>query len=460
MEVMFLYDTSKRSFIMRRVLFTLSVIYGAGVLFLSCATTNRYVAVDSAVSSGSYAQAASVAVSEKDKIYDKKSAILYYLDSGMLNHYAGKYDESISLLQDGEQGIQDAFTKSVTQTAASYLVNDNTLDYAGEDYEDVYVNVFNALNYYHKGDVEGALVEVRRMNEKLEYLTTKYGIMGQKLQEEAAREGGEAQAPEFQISKFANSALGRYLGMLFYRGTGGEDDARIDRDLLKAAYANAPEIYNFPLPTSVDQELVVSGGKARLNVIGFGGLSPVKQENVTRIPIDLQGTYIKIALPELQYRPSQITRIEVVIDGGGVFNLEKLEDMEAVARETFKSKIGLLTTKTVLRATIKAVTAKASSDIGSSMADSDNSNVALVGNILRLVGVVGKVSNELTEQADLRASRYFPGAAYVGGITLEPGVYSFTVNYYGNRGLLESVKKQNVRIDANRLNLVEVVCLR
>jgi hypothetical protein len=441
----------------------LTAIYGTIVLFFSCATTDKYVSVDSAVSSGSYAHAASVVESEKNKIYDNKSAILYYLDGGMLNHYAEKYDESISLLQDGELGIQDAYTKSITQTAASFLVNDNTLDYAGEDYEDIYINVFNALNYYHKSDIDGALVEIRRMNEKLEYLTTKYAVMSQKLQEEAAKEGGNAaaQSSEFQISKFANSALGRYLGMLFYRGTGGADDARIDRDWLKAAYVNAPEIYNFSLPASVDQELDIPSGKARLNVIGFGGLSPIKQENVTRIPIGLDlGEYIKISLPELQYRPSRITRIEVVLDNGESFYLEKLENMEAVARETFKSKIGLLTLKTTLRATVKAVSAKASSDIGASMADSDNSNIAMAGTILKLVGAIGKVSNELSEQADLRASRYFPGTAYVGGVTLEPGVYSFTVNYYGDGGLLESVRKQNVRIDAGRLNMAEAVCLK
>ncbi|MDR0644393.1 MAG: hypothetical protein LBG05_05685 [Treponema sp.] len=448
---------------MKHIIFTAAVLYSAAVLFFSCATADAYVPIDSAVSSGAYGNAAAAVESEKNTLYGKNSAILYYLDGGMLHHYAESYDESIRLLQDGEQAIQDAYTKSVTQTAASLFINDTTLDYAGEDYEDIYINAFNALNYYHMGDIDGALVEVRRMNEKLEYLTTKYAAMKQKLQEEAEKEsGGSAvQSPEFQVSKFANSALGRYLSMLFYRGTGGADDARIDREWLQAAYANAPEIYNFPLPASVDQELNIPSGKARLNVIGFGGLSPIKRENIIRIPIGIGlGEYIKIALPELQYRPSQITRIAVVLDGGETFNLEKIENMEAVSRETFQSKIGLLTFKTTLRATVKAVSAKAASDIGKNMADSDDSNVAMVGNILKLVGAIGKVTNELSEQADLRASRYFPGNAYVGGITLEPGTYSFTINYYGNNGLLESIRKQDVKVDARRLNLTEVVCLK
>ena len=77
-----------------------------------------------------------------------------------------------------------------------------------------------------------------------------------------------------------------------------------------------------------------------------------------------------------------------------------------------------------------------------------------------LVGFVGKVAAELSEQADLRVSRYFPGRVYVGGITLDAGSYSVTVNYYGNRGsIISSEKQENVLVQANKLNLVEFICL-
>jgi hypothetical protein len=95
------------------------------------------------------------------------------------------------------------------------------------------------------------------------------------------------------------------------------------------------------------------------------------------------------------------------------------------------------------------------------MSDSDDASTSLVGSVFSLIGIIGKVSNEVSEQADIRASRYFPGSAYVGGINVEPGVYSFTVNYYGKGGgLLASIYQENVSVGAGRLNLVETYCLK
>jgi hypothetical protein len=48
----------------------------------------------------------------------------------------------------------------------------------------------------------------------------------------------------------------------------------------------------------------------------------------------------------------------------------------------------------------------------------------------------------------------------VGGINLEPGTYSFRVNYYGPRGLIQSIERNDVPVEAGKLNLVETVCLR
>ena len=77
-----------------------------------------------------------------------------------------------------------------------------------------------------------------------------------------------------------------------------------------------------------------------------------------------------------------------------------------------------------------------------------------------VVGAVGRVAADLSEQADLRISRYFPGSAHVGGINLDPGVYSITVNYYGPLGLIASDKQDNIIVQANKLNLAEFICLR
>ncbi|MDR2634264.1 MAG: hypothetical protein LBC51_11695 [Treponema sp.] len=430
-----------------------------GVLFfigmgacLSCATGNPYLKVDNAVEAGDHHEGIAILEEEKKTIYRDKDAILYYLDKGMITHYAQEYDDSTKILQEGERAIEEAFTKSITMEIGSYLLNDKTREYDGEDYEDIYINVFNALNYYHKQQLEDALVEIRRMNNKLRFLASKYGELKTNLQQKALAEGGEVPPNPESPVQFSDSALARYLGMLFYRGIGNYDDARIDGDSLKVAFANAPSVYAYPLPPSLDEELRVPAGKARLNVIGFSGLSPVKTEETLRIPIP-GPRYIKIALPVMESRPSQVQRIEVVFEDGTRFDLALLEDMEAVARETFKEKVNLIYLKSVIRATIKGVT---SSALGAA-ADNTEGGTSLLFSALSL-GT--QVFAEASEQADLRLSRYFPAKAYVGGITLDPGTYAFTTYYYGANGKRLASFENTLTVRADRLNLVEVVCLK
>jgi hypothetical protein len=421
-------------------------------LFLSCAST-PFARVDGKVEDRDYAGGVALLEKEKRSLYTGRDTILYYLDKGMLAHYAGLYKDSSDLLESGERAIEAAFTKSITQEIGTYLVNDTTRDYDGEDYEDIYLNTFNALNYYHRGELEDAMVEIRRMSNKLQYLSAKYGVIITNLQKKALEEEAAVPPDENAPSRFSDSALARYIGMLFYRGTGLWDDARIDGDRLRVAFANAPEVYRHPQPSSLGEELDIPGGMARLNVIAFGGLSPVKEEVTLRIPIP-PARYIKIALPKMAPRPSEIGQIEVALDGGERFSLELLEDIEAVARETFKEKEQVIYLKTIIRATIKGA---ASSVLEAAATDQDGGTSL----ILSILSLGAQVYAEASEQADLRISRYFPGKAYVGGINLAPGVYSFSVTYYGQSGKpLAVFRYEDVPVRENRLNLTEAVCLR
>jgi hypothetical protein len=371
----------------------------------------------------------------------------------MLTHYAGLYDDSSQLLEEGERAIEAAFTKSLTMEIGTYLLNDNVREYAGEDYEDIYINAFNALNYYHRGDVEGALVEVRRMNNKARYLATKYDVVLSNLQQKALADSVEIPPDPDVTAKFVDSALARYLGMVFYRSAGHADDARIDRNQLLVAFANSPDVYTFPAPASVAEELEVPAGMARLNVLAFGGLSPVKEEVTLRIPLP-KSRWIKIALPEMVDRHSEIRKIEVVFDDGRTFDLELLEDIAAVARETFKEHKNIIYMKSVIRGVLKGTT--------SSVLDSASEEVGgPAGLAMGIFSLATQVYAEASEQADLRISRYFPAKAWAGGINVEPGVYSFRVNYYGPSGKpFASMRYEHMNIRAGTLNLAEAVCLR
>jgi hypothetical protein len=426
-------------------------VLAAGIL-VSCASA-PFQRVDEVLGQGGYEKSAEALERNRRKLYGRGDAVLYYLDKGMLTHYAGSYEESSELLETGEQAIEKAFTKSIIQEAGSYLLNDNARDYGGEDYEDIYTNTFNALNYYHRGDLDEALVEIRRMNNKIRNLADKYGAAVSNLQQKALEESLAVPPNPQAPSAFNDSALARYLGMLFYRGAGYSDDARIDGDYLRLVFANSPHLYPHPLPASLDDELDIPSGTARLNLLAFAGLSPVKRANTIRLPLG-EESYVKISLPEMSYRPSLVSRIEVVFDNGQRFALELLEDMQTIAGETFKAREGVIYLKTIIRASLKGANAAL---LNSLAEESDGSRSA----IFSLLGLGAQIFAEASERADLRISRYFPGRAYVGGVTLSPGHYSFDVVYYNHAGkIIGSFHCDDIPVLENRLNLTEVICLK
>jgi hypothetical protein len=438
---------------------------GCGALafffLVSCATNPElYKPVDQFVEEGAYARGAAAMVdaqNSKQPIYPEKNAVMLFLDKGMLEHYAENYVESANGLEEAERLIADAYTKSVALEIGTFILNDNTREYAGEDYEDIYLNVFNALNYYNRGNVEEALVEVRKINGKLQSLTVKYAESIDKAKQYADENGGYSGGDTGKYT-FIDSALARYLAALFWRGTGHSDDARIDLDALTEAYRLAPQVYDNPVPSTVQDEYRVPEGEARLNLIAFTGLSPLKEEDVTYIPLPfpLPNNSAKIALPVMQYRPVRATHVEAIVDGGQRFALELVEDMGKVMDETFKARRSLIYVKTVVRAIVKTSAAVVAQVAVDRATESDSGGGSIFG---LLAGLAGRVFTESTESADIRNSRYLPRYAFVGGINLPPGEHTVTINFYAGGSIIMTIQK-TVQVRENRLNLVEAVCLK
>jgi hypothetical protein len=425
---------------------------------VSCAGSPKtYEKIDAHIGTGSYdlaLQAIEAEVGAKNTVYIERNAILFYLDKGMINFYAGNYSSAIEDLQEAERLIEEAFTKSLTLEAASFLANDNAKEYPGEDYEDLYINVFKALSFYYMNNVEGAMVEIRKVNEKLRYLASKYETAKQKVA--SSDSNVSTSNVTFEAARFSNSALARYLSLLFYRAIGNEDSVRIDLEELRRAYELAPVVYGHSPPSSLADEQFIPQGMARLNIIGFTGLSPIKEEDRSRFPLPLPNNVNNtavLALPRIVERPSAIESIEVVLNTGERFRLELLEDMSKVAEETFKERYGVILAKTVARTIIKNIASATASTVGDQLGGT-------AGAILAVGGLIGKAASDLSEAADVRIARYFPGRAHVGGVNLEPGSYSISITYYGSGGSIVARDERDVVIRENALNLVQFVCLR
>jgi hypothetical protein len=408
-----------------------------------------------------------------DNKYGKKDRFLYYLDAGLAYHYASGFDTSNIRLTEAEDAADELFTKSISRAAASLALNDNVLEYAGEDYEILYTNLFKALNYVSKDDFEGTFVEVKRANEKLDLLEYKYADASQRLQQGMVADTADVQI-EYQAKKvrFNNDAFARYLSMHVYAAEGKLDDARIDYNLLRSAFREQPHIYDFDLPDMKYH----SEDQAILSVVGLAGLSPVKEALNLRIRTDKdldlvqvlytdpqygeseyghlpmpisEDFYFKFSIPQIVSRPSSVSRIRVYANKEFVGELQLLEDVAKVARETFQAKKSLIYLRTVARAVFKglaAYKAKKKADTGG------------VGGWLKKAAI--DVATDISENADLRCSRLLPGRIYVGDFEMEPGTYDLTIEFLDADGdLINATDINGYQILKKGLNLVEVFSL-
>ena len=79
----------------------------------------------------------------------KKNALLAAVEKGMQEYALGHYRFSLEYLQRAKELIDQYFTKSISQTAATYMYNDTSADYVGESYERSLVYFYAALNHFH-----------------------------------------------------------------------------------------------------------------------------------------------------------------------------------------------------------------------------------------------------------------------------------------------------------------------
>ncbi|MEI6891958.1 MAG: hypothetical protein V5783_07280 [Pontiella sp.] len=453
------------------------ILSGATVILTGCASlrTNKtqYAGVDVMLAKADYPAALVQIEAAKEKTYRFKDRVIYYLDTGMLYHWNGEYEKSNKQLEQAERAIAENFTKSLTRSAGTLILNDNVQDYAGEDYEDIYLNAFKALNYLALGENDSAFVEVRRINNKLLQLESKYDHVAEQMNK--AEEAHE----EFRPGKsyFQESALGRYLSMLLYRNDYKWDDVRIDLEKISKGWKLQPDIYTFDLPDFAKETERISPPTARLNIIAFSGIAPDKKAATFHIYTEkdliiLAGTsenYLgkqnlsglavlpwfgvepgynfKFQLPSMHKRPSKVDRIEVVVRDADPQDLQPLESLENVAMETFGVRKPIIYMKTLTRAVVKGLATQTATQ---QVTNNLGSGLAFFTRVATTV-LVNK-----TENADLRMSRFFPATASINELHLKEGLYDIRVNYYSKSGtLLHSDKREQISVKAGTLNLLQ-----
>ncbi len=112
---------------------------------------------------------AAAAIAQLDRSPREDDA-LYQLERGLLLRAEGRFDESNRAFDDADRIAEDLYTRSLSKEAASLLMSDRIRPYRPASHERLLARVFSARNYAEGGDLEGAVVEARKIERLLDEL--------------------------------------------------------------------------------------------------------------------------------------------------------------------------------------------------------------------------------------------------------------------------------------------------
>ena len=435
---------------MKKKLFLLLIFFIFS--FVSCVSNSQlHTVFVTEAQNGNYELAYTNIQDAPKNLYSSYDDVLKMLDLGLLAHYSGLNQESVNYLNQAENLIYEKYSKSVTQNISSYLLNDNVIDYTGEEYEDIYVNLFKCLSFIAEEEYDSAFVEIRRFNNKLKTLSVKYQEKIYEVKNHAKIETELFNQDDYKIN-FYDSVFARYLSMILYLYEGDIDSAKIDYNYLVSAFNTQKKLYNFSFPKQIEENFKTEKNKVRLNAVAFSGIAPRKyEESISNIYYGF-----KIALPVMKNVNSNVATITLMIvnqETGEVYKkqFEKIESISNIAIDTFKQKQSLIYTKSIARAILKTGT----TSMLENYKEEKNSPT------LEILHAISLISNQITEVADVRTSKYFPSSVYISGIDLFPGKYDICVSYKSSSGI-ELYRKvfNDYDVSNKKLNFLEAVCLK
>lgn len=372
--------------------------------------------------------------------YGPNNELLYLLDKGYVLHMTGDYPASIQAFEQAKHVFDDLYTKSLTKVATTWLVNDYSAPYRGEDFERVMINIFQALNYAASGNLEEALVEARDVDSVLSSINLQYKaeqknvyredafarfLMG--ILYEAGMNNADYNDSYISYTKASQIYEKDYQSNyeLFTPGILKENMLTMARFMGKEEFEEYREKFKDVEFKSLDEKNTM----AEVYLIQYNGLVPIKLQNNYLIPLP-DGYVTKFAFPvyyERQY-DIQTSRLNARNDElGKTFQAETEvgEDIGAIAKKNLEARRLCVMAKAALRPMAKYALERA----GEGKVKEKAGDTAAVW-----YRTASSLYNVFTEQADLRSWQTLPAQIRIGRLLLKPGAYVLSVTNLDEKG--------------------------
>jgi hypothetical protein len=358
------------------------------------------------------------------------------------------------------------------------MTNDTALFYEGDSYEQVLINVLKALNYAVLGEWQDALVEARRIDQRL-------NVLSDRTQEKNA---------------YRDDGLARYLSGILYESTGDVNNAfiayrkayetfdatrawshtavpsQLREDLLRTAealhFTQELAEYQQLFPDSRWETSQALQQLAQVVVISYNGRAPRKEDQFLDLPISLDalqlvllnrgfsqsnrqsnrgvdtvlyglnGRVVRVALPRLVPQKTQVPvdRVSLIQDNGTrvALNTELVHNVTALAGKALSERMAVITGKALARAATKFALAEAT--MRSAQQASGKNAGPWVG---LLVGLLTKGLAVASEEADKRSWQTLPDEIHLARVWVPPGRYQ--VQSQSDGGSHDTLKPEAMR---------------
>ena len=97
---------------------------------------------------------------------DSGDQLVYLMDYGTALQICGEYKKSIDVFLKAEKLSEQNDYHSASRITGATLLNEEMIQYKGDTFEKLFLNVSLALNFIQLGQYDSALIEVRKMNQK------------------------------------------------------------------------------------------------------------------------------------------------------------------------------------------------------------------------------------------------------------------------------------------------------
>lgn len=376
------------------------------------------------------------------KSEDDKTALLYNLERGELLRMDRRYEDSTNafLLADIKVKEWEETAKTnpskLMGTVGAALISERLKNYEGQDYEKVWLTTRLAMNRVALGDFENARVDIKRTHEREAIIAEFRSKETLAAEEEAKSKGAAAGGKELNgypvetlndpevlaLKNGYQNALSHYLAGFMYEVLG-------ESGLAAPGYRKAIELK--PETGVLEEGLRGLDNRTsftwkrrqRMTDVLFvveAGDAPARKPKAFTIPVPTGRGMVTASISYPVIEPSTDPLLTTLSAAGTDLKLEKVVDVNVMARRALKDEMPGMVLRGVTRAIAKGV-----------MQNELQKRGGLVG------GLIGAVASAATEVADDRMWRMLPGRVYIARGYLPPGEHVVTVN---GRALPDSVK--------------------